>query len=274
MEPPVTVRPVERPFGEAVPIGRSPLTFFALVFALAVPFWLLGAIVKVQLMPGLPIAALMFFVPGLAGLILAWREGGVARAGALARRAVDFRKIRPLAWLAPILLLMPAVGAAAFAVTRMAGAPIPAPRIEFLPTLGLCLVFLVAAIGEELGWSGYAIDPLQKRWGALTASLMLGAVWAVFHYVALLQAQRSLAWIAWWSFGTVAIRVLIVWLYDNMRGSVAAAALFHMSLNVTWQLYPIHGSWFDPRVQGLILAMMAVIVVIVWGPQTLTRRPV
>jgi membrane protease YdiL (CAAX protease family) len=41
----------------------------------------------------------------------------------------------------------------------------------------------IAALGEELGWSGYAIDPMQARWGALKASILLGIFWAVYHYI-------------------------------------------------------------------------------------------
>jgi hypothetical protein len=34
--------------------SRSPLEFFLLVFALAVPFWWIGAVTRLQLLPGLP----------------------------------------------------------------------------------------------------------------------------------------------------------------------------------------------------------------------------
>ena len=33
--------------------------------------------------------------------------------------------------------------------------------------LALFGALFIAALGEELGWVGYAIDPLQQRWGAL-----------------------------------------------------------------------------------------------------------
>jgi membrane protease YdiL (CAAX protease family) len=50
-------------------------------------------------------------------------------------------------------------------------------------------------LGEELGWSGYAIDLLQARWGALGAGILLGSVWAVWHFVPLAQVHRSPGWI-------------------------------------------------------------------------------
>ena len=96
-------------------------------------------------------------------------------------------------------------------------------------------------------------------------------VWAVWHYVPLLQVHRSLEFIAWWSLGTVAYRVIIVWLYNNTGKSVFVAALFHTMIDLTWQVFPINGSYYDPRVTGLITAIVALVVVIVWGPRTLAR---
>lgn len=40
--------------------GRSPPAFFVLVFALSVPFWLIGAVAGIELLPGMPVSALVF----------------------------------------------------------------------------------------------------------------------------------------------------------------------------------------------------------------------
>jgi membrane protease YdiL (CAAX protease family) len=133
------------------------------------------------------------------------------------------------------------------------------------------VVFFIAALGEELGWSGYVTDPMQVRWGALQTGILLGLVWAAFHIVALVQVQRSPAWIAWWCLNTVATRVVMVWLYNNTGQSVFAAALFHTTINLTWMLFPVQGSYFDPRVIGLIMTFVAAIITVVWGPRTLVR---
>ena len=49
--------------------------FFLLTLALAVPFWVFGAMSVHPLMPGLPVAALMFVCPGLAALIWLCESG-------------------------------------------------------------------------------------------------------------------------------------------------------------------------------------------------------
>jgi membrane protease YdiL (CAAX protease family) len=248
---------------------RSPLKFFLLVFALSLPFWLAGTLTERQLLPGLPVAALMFVCPAIAAVILARREHPISGAATLMKRAFDFKRIKGKFWYAPILLLMPGVAILQYAWMRWQGVLLPIPQYTVVATAAMSLAFFVAALGEELGWSGYAIDPMQARLKALSASILLGLVWAVWHVVPLVQARRTPVWIAWWSLGTVATRVLIVWVYNNTGKSVFGAAVFHATGNIAWQLFPIHGSHFNPRVNGLILALVAIVVVAVWGPRTL-----
>jgi hypothetical protein len=64
---------------------------------------------------------------------------------------------------------------------------------------------------------------------------------------------------------------IITWLYNNTGRSVFIAVLFHAMFNLTWQLFPIDGSFYDPRVTSLILAAVAIAVVIASGPGTLIR---
>ncbi|MGO9934541.1 MAG: type II CAAX prenyl endopeptidase Rce1 family protein [Steroidobacteraceae bacterium] len=242
----------------------SLLAFFLLTYALAVPFWVFGALSAQQLMPGLPVAALMFVCPGLAASILVTREQGFKAVKSLLARALDYKGVAPKFWYAPLLLLNPAIFILSYFALRALGTPVPAPQILILPTLALCVVFFVSAFGEELGWSGYAVDSMQCRWGALRASLMLGGIWAMFHFVALAQAHRSVEWITWWSLWTVAQRVVMVLLYNGTRKNIFAVILAHASSNVCWQLFPIRGTFFDPRVTGLITALVAMVAIALW----------
>jgi CAAX protease family protein len=246
------------------------LTFFLLVFALSIPFWLIGASTGLQLAPGLPVSGLSAFCPAIAALILVRRGKGTAGATELLKRALDYKRIRPKAWYVPIVLLWPGVMVLSYGLMRMMGWPVPAPHFSVLAPLAMFLAAFIAAQGEELGWSGYAIDPMQARWNALQASILLGLVWATWHIVLFVQAQRSVEYIAWQGLNQVAARVVLVWLYNNTK-SVFATAVSHAMMNVTWQLFPIHGSYYDPRITGLIMIFAATIVAVLWGPQTLAR---
>jgi hypothetical protein len=41
--------------------------------------------------------------------------------------------------------------------------------------------------------------------------------------------------------------------------------------NVSWLLFPVYGSYYDPRIAGLITAFAVVLVTGVWGPRKLAR---
>ncbi len=254
--------------------NRSTLKFFLLVFALSTPFWLLGALTGGQLLPGLPISSLMAFCPMTAAMILVYLENKTAGVKELLKRSCDLKRIRTKAWYAPILLLMPGVMLLAYGLTRWMDLPLPTLRIPALAGVAMLLMFLaffIGALGEELGWSGYITDPMQTRWSALQASILLGLVWAAWHVIPYRQAHRSAEWIAWYCLFTVATRVLMVWLYNNTGKSVSGAALFHAMVNLSWFPFPNSGLQFDPRITGPIVVLVAVIVTLVWGHRTLAR---
>jgi len=216
-------------------------------------------------------ALIVVFCPATAAIILVYRERKTAGARDLLKRSFDYKRIKAKIWYAPILLLMPGVTILSYGWMRWIGVTLPIPQVPVVGTLVMSLAIFILALGEELGWSGYAIDPMQDRWGALPASILLGLVWALWHIVPLVQVHRSPAWIAWWCLGTVAARVLMVWLYNNTGKSVFAVAVFHTTINVTWQLFPIRGSYWDPRVNGVIMALTAIVVAVVWAPADINR---
>ena len=252
--------------------NRSAATFLLLVFALSTPLSLVGTTIGIELLPGLPVSSLIVtFCPMIAALILVYRKNQTAGVTALLKRSFDYKRIKAKAWYAPVILMMPGVMAWSYGLMRWMGAPVPAPQFPALAPLVMFLAFFFTSLGEELGWMGYAIDPMQERLGAFRASILLGSAWAAWHIIPVVQAGRTPAWIAWQCLFWVASRVLFVWLYNNTGKSVFAAAVYHAMLNVTWQLFPVNGSFYDPRITGLIVAFVAVIVTFLWGPKTLAQ---
>ena len=248
---------------------RSLPAFFGLIVVLSAPFFVLNAVTGWELFPSIPISALTVFAPLLAASVLLHRAHGRAGVADLLKRSLDDRRIRPLIWYVPILLIMPAVSVVMYVLMRWQGKPAPAPEFSLLTTLFLAVVLFVMALGEEAGWMGYAIHPMQDRWGALGAAVLLGLFWAAWHLIPLLQVGRALNWVGWWTLFTVASRVLIVWLSNSTGGSILAAVLFHTMLNLGYGLYPVAGSHYDYRIAGLLVTLIALVVTVIWGPRTL-----
>jgi uncharacterized protein len=243
---------------------RSPLRFFVLVFALSIPIWLIQP-------RDWPISASVG-APLIAALILVSREEGGGGVRRLLSGVFNQRRIRKGIWYGPIILLMPVIYLLTYGVMSLMGLPLPdEPYFPFLLIPLLIVLFFILAIGEEVGWTGYATDPLQDRWSALTTGIILGLVTALWHFVPLIQMGRTPIWIAWWSLGSISIRILTVWLYNNTGRSLFAGIVFHAMNNLSFALFPNYGSHWDPAVAGVITAIVAVIVAFLWGSRTLAR---
>lgn len=215
----------------------------------------------------------MVLAPLTAAVILVYREERSAGVAALLKRALDYRRIRPAIWYVPTLLLMPGIMLVAFLCMRLVGIALPPIRFAPIAALGALMVFWLAGASEELGWSGYAIDPLRQRWSALGASLILGSVWAAWHFIPLTQAGRAPPWIAVWTILTIAVRVLYVWLYNSTGKSVFAVALCHAMENFSSYVIPFTGATYDPRFTAPITALVAAIVTL-WWRSTASRHHV
>lgn len=258
------------------PSRRSPWAFFGLLFALALPLWLLSRFVGVIGSLKVPVTDLLLaFTPLTAAAILIYRAEGLGGVTDLLRRAVNVRALARTPWILPVLLLAPFVYAVTYAALHLAGHA-GEPEFHPLRILLLTIIVFVLAIGEEAGWTGYALDPLQARWGALGASLIIAVPWWAGHLPSILEIGGTWSDIALWVPGAIALRILMVWMYNGSGRLLVSAVLFHTILNVGRLVaYPSVGTRYDPAYHAVgyaILSLMAVIVVVVWGARTLRGR--
>ncbi len=260
--------------------NRQALKFFLLVFALSIPLWIIEIFIDVK-RSRLDFSItdiLAAFTPLIAACILVYKEEGRSGLYKLLRRILDFSRIKKKIWYLPIIFLPLFIYFLVFIILQLTGLSLPDTLlIPFKSIPFLFILFFIGAICEEVGYMGYAIEPMQKRFGALGASILIGILWAVWHYPSIIQQGHNLYWIAWATMGTVAVRVLIVWIYSNSGKSLFACILFHTMLNLGRPLFPkdeIHNPLVDyPEIHYSLIAITSVIVIFLWSP-TLTRLAV
>jgi uncharacterized protein len=255
---------------------RSPFLFLALVYLLTIPFWLLSTRLKIAGLPdNLPVTDVgATFMPMLAAVILIHREEGRLGVRRLLARTLDFNKIKSKIWWLPILLLLPVLYVVTWLVMRAFGLPVGGAWTVPLMTPLLFAVFFIAAAGEELGYTAYATDPLQARFGALGAALFIGPVWALWHLPSMIQIGQTPMLIVWGLAGTIAIRVLYVWLYNNSGGSVFAVIAFHAMGNTGRSIFPGERAAYELSNGAVgygLLIIAAIAVTLCWGPKTLAN---
>jgi uncharacterized protein len=103
-----------------------------------------------------------------------------------------------------------------------------------LPLAFLQQLLIGSAMGEEPGWRGYALPRLQARWTALAASIVLGALWGLWHLPRLLADGSPVASsLGWLLLGIIPWAILYTWLYNGTGGSLLLPLLLHAATSTT-----------------------------------------
>src|SRR5262245_39840951 len=175
----------------------------------------------------------------VAFLILALTSGkpGVLR---LLRRYVRWRV--GVQW-----YLVAVIGVALLVFLSMAVVPgvlaeFLAPDWSFVPFYLSSFVFVLfippgGPLLEEGGWRGFALPRLQRLYGPLVGTLILGALWSVWHltlFVGPIAGSNpddgfvsvGFAFVLF-TIGEIGLSVIITWILNNCRGSVLMAVLAH-----------------------------------------------
>jgi membrane protease YdiL (CAAX protease family) len=188
-----------------------------------------------------------------------------------------------ISWRWYLVLLAPtalAVGTITLvAVTR--GGPTAAlavPLVSAIIAMAI-MIFPGSALGEEIGWRGYALPRVQARHTALTASLVVGTLHGLWHLPLWLRGQQEHPLSVYPAFliQAVALAVIYTWLYNSTKGSLLLVVLFHMATNapLTLVLLPLGiENWVLPFwLMAGFTVMAALVVVGVFGPSSLSRLP-
>jgi membrane protease YdiL (CAAX protease family) len=96
-------------------------------------------------------------------------------------------------------------------------------------------IAVIAPLGEDFGFRGYALPRLQTRLSPLTASLCIGVAWALWHIPTLfVPAARGTSPVELWLYllSFIAGSVVYTWLYNAGRGSVVGPLLAHFGIHL------------------------------------------
>lgn len=165
------------------------------------------------------------------------------------RRIYQLKRIKVSWWLF-MILLFPLVFAASIGIDYSLSGSLPqmtnlkaiiANPLIFFPLI--LLSFMSGPFSEELGWRGYALDPLLYKFGFTKASIILGVVWGIWHFPLYLMpqtwhGQMGFVFSGFWVFMLMSIGIsgIMSWVYINTRRSILSAILIHLFSNFTAQL--------------------------------------
>ena len=119
---------------------------------------------------------------------------------------------------------------------------------------------------EELGWTGFAVPELRKRFGVLTTGLILGFIWGVWHIPITLWASGDVSGMLslalfmppffFYMLVLPVFRVLMVWFF-NRTDNLFLTILMHASLTASTLFI------FQPPAIGKDLTIYYIILTVV-----------
>jgi membrane protease YdiL (CAAX protease family) len=232
---------------------KKPWLFLIFTFIFAWGLWLPSILTGLDMDLGInaetytaitvPIGA---FAPLLVALALVIKQKGWKGGWHFFRQAFDL-KVKPFYLIAAFVIPI-IIHAVSHYLALLMGFPVA--NTLFPASLGIPSVitaipyfFLMLLIGggqEEFGWRGYAQEPLQKRLGLIPASLLIGAVWGVWHlplWVMPGDGHSTYPFIAFLLM-TTSISILYGWLYKASKQKLITVMVFHAMSNTAAPLLP------------------------------------
>jgi len=232
----------------------------------------------------------------VAGIIMTVVEDGRAGLKLMLSRLLIWR-VGIGYWLFAFLFLIPAVLLGSLLNPIFNRDPLSfnnlKPAFDILPMF--ISFFIVAGLGQELGWTGFLTPRLQARYSALTSCVIraiLGGLWHLPLFLYSRLQHPALAdfpysgWIAQKGFlvaiGTMILMFLLPWsifyswIFNNTRGSLLLVAVLHGS--EIWVAYWMLSAGINPSNlnnywgYGAVMVVIAIIIVITTGSKNLSRK--
>lgn len=219
-------------------VSRAPVIAFAtLAFAVS---WAIWSPLVVGACTNWGARSWFLYYAGVLGPMLAaflcGGAGAPASPSMLMRRLVRWKV--HLAWYAVAIFLPIAVrGLAIVAVTTIQNdsGPLVLQPAESIARIAVLMVLLVPF--EEVGWRGYALPILQRRYSPLASGVILGGIWGLWHlplaWACVGHQQSSDPWtyMVWFLATIIPVSCLVTFLFNGTGESVLLASLFHVSIN-------------------------------------------
>jgi membrane protease YdiL (CAAX protease family) len=269
-------------------IQRYPLlTFFLLAFGLSWIFMITDALGSHGILPfrlPIPLLIVMGYMPTLAAVIVSWQTKGKEGVRALCKKLLIARvglgwyvfAIFGIAVMAVIaVMLYNTFGNGPVVPILSKNAPPFSGPLQMILTIVVMYIIVGLVNGEELAWRGFALPRLQSKYNALTSSIVLGVIWTLFHlplfFTATGSSQAEMSFVSF-LISTVSITILYTWMYNNTRGSVLLAYLFHAAANTWTQVFSIdHANQTVNWILTAVMVLVAVVVVLAAGAENLSK---
>ncbi|GAA0970816.1 CPBP family intramembrane metalloprotease [Acrocarpospora macrocephala] len=243
--------------------------FFTVTFATTWAFWLTAIALGGSPMsfPTVIPYLLGGFGPVIGAIVIRARRARLRQS--VPAHTVRLRLSTRLFWVPLLLVMAPATVLAGALLAHLLGDPAVSLTAgqSLIATMGGPVPFVVSMLvagplAEEPGWRGTAYPRLRASLNRVQASLVLGAVWAIWHLPLFFisgTVQSNFGLISWsgllFTLSVIPMALLTGYAYE--RAGVVASIAVHFGVNATMALLGVS----SPLTQALILAVQSIVVI-------------
>lgn len=146
--------------------------------------------------------------------------------------------------------------------------------LNYIPLL-LLTMLIGGPLGEEIGWRGFALPHLQQRFGPVIGTIILGALWGLWHLPLFLfvpgyngtgsdTGAMLLSFLIFIAF-CLAVSFLFTWVLNGTQASLLLVILLHAVNNtgpaaLFMEAIPTHIS--DGMLKNIFISALAVVAIL------------
>ena len=255
--------------------------FFPLAYLFSTILWF-PQIASAQGLTARPASAYWHLIGGLgpmlAAILVTWIISGRDGLRELATRIFKWRvgaRWHMFAWIAPVVIYLVGTVVVRFAWGewldfRLFGRTNEYPQLPLLVFWAANIIFF--GFGEEVGWRGFALPRMQKKYNALAATAILSVFWTIWHLPLFWfipgYMKMGLGDFMGLSLSFFLGAVIFTWLYNSTKGSILIAAIFHGASDIAFTT-PSPGNL--DVVIGILMTVLGIIILLTFKPATLSR---
>ena len=247
------------------------LCFYVLAFLISWSSWIPQLLFAYQLFPlDHPLFNFLGGAgPTLAAVIVLWVTKGRNSVGELFATLGKWKA--PLFWYLFVFLFWFTAAGCALVLGKFFGVPIPDfGSFLWITLLPIFITMLLSNVWEEIGWRGFALPELQKKYSDWQIVLIMGVLWSVWHLPLMLNPTSPMAGLPWLAevLFSLALTTLYIWIYNHTERSLFFVTIFHaMSNTIAYILLTMDVFEQSYVFVVAVTSLAAVLVVLQYGAQ-------
>jgi uncharacterized protein len=248
------------------------ILFFLISFLFTWAFWIPDALAKRGILPSsffTSLGVIGSLGPLIAAIILILKESGKSGFKKLFKRGLD--KNFEAKWWLFIFFIFPFLIILSYLISILISQDSPTSEAEgmyyFIPFIFFAVMFTSGPFQEEFGWRGYALPRLNEKFSPFYSSIILGFLWAIWHWPQFLVPEdlTGMFYVTpFWSFilTVMSANFIYTWIHNKTNGSILAALILHTQMNLFFWIFPVLCTQYGYLIIVAVFITAAIAVII------------